>query len=290
MTTPYTTLISATQLLALQTSGQPCIVFDCSFELMNPTVGDALYEESHIAGAIYMHLSRDLSDHSGSDDAASGGRHPLPSREAFAERLRQKGLSNGMQAVVYDRQGAHYCGRLWWMLKWCGHEAVAVLDGGLPAWQAAGGAMATGRSPTDHPRGAFTLQPPLAAAHGAQTLARQLGSPSQTLIDARAAARYRGEIEPLDPVAGHIPGALNRPFTDNFLPDGRFKPAEQLRAEFNALLAGRAPDTVVHHCGSGVTAVPNLMAMEIAGLGRTGLFPGSWSEWCNTPGLPCARG
>lgn len=290
MTTPYTTLISATQLLALQASGQPCIVFDCSFELMNPTVWDALHEEAHIPGAVYMHLSRDLSEHTGSHDAASGGRHPLPSREAFAERLRQKGMSNATQAVVYDRQGAHYCGRLWWMLKWCGHEAVAVLDGGLPAWQAAGGAIATGAASTARPRGTFTLQPALAAAHGAQALARQLGSPSQTLIDARSAARYRGEMEPLDPVAGHIPGALNRPFTDNFLPDGRFKPAQQLRAEFDALLAGKAPDTVVHHCGSGVTAVPNLMAMEIAGLGRTGLFPGSWSEWCNTPGLPCARG
>lgn len=291
MSIPCTTLIGATQLMALQASGQPHRVFDCSFELMNPAVGDALYEEMHIPGAVYMHLNRDLSDHSGSVDAASGGRHPLPSRQAFAERLRQKGLSNHMQAVVYDRQGAHYCGRLWWMLKWCGHEAVAVLDGGLPAWVAAGGTLETGEaSSVGAQPGTFTLQPSDARTLGAVQVAKQLGSIDLTVIDARAAARFRGEVEPLDPVAGHIPGALNRPFTENFLPDGRFKPASQLRQEFETLLAGRDPAQVVHHCGSGITAVPNLLAMEIAGLGRTTLFPGSWSEWCSTPGLPCARG
>lgn len=289
MTTPFTTLITAQQLIQLQTSGQPLMVFDCSFELMNPAAGDRLYAEAHVPGAVYMHLDRDLSDHSGGMDAASGGRHPLPSRDTFAQRLRDKGMDAGKQVVVYDRQGAQYGGRLWWMLKWCGHEAVAILDGGLPAWQAAGGAVESGPPRAAAAPGNFVLQAPRARAIGAQALARQLGSPGQTLIDARAAARYRGEVEPLDPVAGHIPGARNRPFTDNFLPDGRFKPADQLRAEFDALLSGQAPETVVHHCGSGVTAVPNLMAMEIAGLGRSTLFPGSWSEWCNTPGLPCAR-
>ena len=290
LTPPYTTLITPQQLMQLQASGTPHRVFDCSFELMNPAAADALYEEAHVPGAVQMHLDRDLSDHSRAPDAASGGRHPLPSREAFAERLRTKGLSSHMQAVVMDRQGAQYCGRLWWMLKWCGHDAVAVLDGGLPAWQAAGGAIEKGRPAESPARGDFALRPSAAAATGAQALLRALGAPTQTVIDARAAARFRGEVEPLDPVAGHIPGALNRPFTDNFLADGRFKPAAQLRAEFEALLAGRDPHSVVHHCGSGVTAVPNLLAMEIAGLGRTTLFPGSWSEWCNTPGLPCARG
>ncbi|WP_180683469.1 sulfurtransferase [Tepidicella baoligensis] len=288
--TPYTTLITAEQLMALQTSGQPLMVFDCSADLMNPQAGDALYAEAHIPGAVHMHLERDLSDLTGCADAASGGRHPLPSREAFADRLRSKGFGAGMQAVVYDRQGMQYCGRLWWMLKWCGHEPVAVLDGGLPAWRAAGGAIETGQPAATPTPGDFTLGTPLAPTIDARGLACQLGAVQQTIIDARAPARYRGETEPLDPVAGHIPGALNRPFSDNFLSDGRFKPAAQLRAEFDTLLAGREPSGVVHHCGSGVTAVPNLLAMELAGLGRTTLFPGSWSEWCNTPGLPCARG
>lgn len=288
--TPYTTLITAEALMRLQASGQPLMLFDCSFDLMNPAAGDALYAQAHIPGATYMHLDRDLSDHSGAADAASGGRHPLPSRETFAERLRSRGFDNGMQAVVYDRQGMQYCGRLWWMLKWCGHDAVAVLDGGLPAWQAAGGPVVSGPDIADRSPGRFALQPPLMRTVDAQELARHLGTPTHTILDARAPARYRGDLEPLDPVAGHIPGALNRPFTDNFLPDGRFKPADQLRAELAALLAGRSPASVVHHCGSGVTAVPNLLAMELAGLGRTILFPGSWSEWSRTPGLPCARG
>jgi thiosulfate/3-mercaptopyruvate sulfurtransferase len=191
--------------------------------------------------------------------------------------------------VVLDRQGANYCGRLWWMLKWCGHEAVAVLDGGLQAWQAAGGEVVPGPSPAPLAPGAFVLGEPRVPVVDAQALCRRLGQPGQTVLDARGAPRFRGEVEPLDPVAGHIPGALNRPFTDNIGADGRFKPATQLRAEFERLLAGRDPASVVHHCGSGVSAIPNLLAMEVAGLGRAALFPGSWSEWCTTPGLPCAR-
>jgi thiosulfate/3-mercaptopyruvate sulfurtransferase len=192
--------------------------------------------------------------------------------------------------VVYDRQSANYCGRLWWMLKWCGHEAVAVLDGGWAAWVAAGGSAESGPGPGPlNEASAYPLSPARADTANTPTIGQRLGSPGLTLIDARAAARFRGEMEPLDPVAGHIPGALNRPFTDNIGPDGRFKPANELRAEFEQLLAGRDPASVVHHCGSGVSAIPNLLAMEVAGLGRTALYPGSWSEWCNTPGAACAR-
>jgi thiosulfate/3-mercaptopyruvate sulfurtransferase len=192
--------------------------------------------------------------------------------------------------VVYDRQSANYCGRLWWMLKWCGHEAVAVLDGGWAAWVAAGGSAESGPGPgPTNASSAYPLSPARAPTANTPTIAQRLGSPGLTLIDARAAARFRGEMEPLDPVAGHIPGALNRPFTDNIGPDGRFKPAAELRAEFEQLLAGRDPASVVHHCGSGVSAIPNLLAMEVAGLGRTALYPGSWSEWCNTPDTRCAR-
>lgn len=284
----HTTLITAPQLQQLVASGAPLRVMDCSFELMKPDAGQALFEAEHIPGSVYVHLDHHLSDKTG-PDRASGGRHPLPSRETFAARLGALGLHNGMQAVVLDRQAITTSGRLWWMLKWCGHEAVAVLDGGLAAWKAAGGAVETGPSAPPAPA-TFALKPPLVGTAARDEIAGALGRPGLTLVDARAAARFRGETEPLDPVAGHIPGALNRPFTENVTPDGRFKPADQLRAEFARLLAGHDPAGVVHHCGSGVSAIPNLLAMEIAGLGRTRLYPGSWSEWCNTPGLPTAQG
>jgi thiosulfate/3-mercaptopyruvate sulfurtransferase len=191
--------------------------------------------------------------------------------------------------VVYDRQAMNYCGRLWWMLKWCGHEAVAVLDGGLPAWVAAGGAVATGAALPVAPV-AFRLREPLLTLKHTADVSANLGRPAQTIVDARATARYKGETEPFDPVAGHIPGALNRPFNSNFNAQGFMKSPAELRAEFEVLLMGRSADSVVHHCGSGISAVPNVLAMEVAGLGRTALYAGSWSEWCNTPGLPCAQG
>lgn len=284
----YTTLITPAQLQQLIDSGAPLRVLDASFELTKPEAGAAQFEAEHLPGSTYVHLDHHLSDKTGAD-RASGGRHPLPSRETFARRLGELGVANDMQVVVLDRQGANYCGRLWWMLKWCGHEAVAVLDGGLPAWKAAGGDVASGPVPAPAPAH-FELLPPLAQLATTAEIAGALGRPGLTLIDARAAARFRGETEPLDPVAGHIPGALNRPFGQSVMPDGRFKPAAELRTEFDQLLGGRDPASVVHHCGSGVSAIPNLLAMEIAGLGRGRLYAGSWSEWCNTPGLPVAQG
>lgn len=284
----HTTLISATELQQLIARGAPLRLFDCSYELMKPEAGLAQFEAEHIPGSVHVHLEHHLSDKTG-PDRASGGRHPLPSRATFAARLGQLGLDNNQQVVVLDRQAITTSGRLWWMLKWCGHEAVAVLDGGLAAWKAASGAVESGPVAAPQPA-VFELRDPLVQAVDTAAIAAALGRPALTLIDARAAVRFRGETEPLDPVAGHIPGALNRPFGDNTLPDGRFKPAAELRAEFERLLAGRDPATVVHHCGSGVSAVPNLLAMEIAGLGRAKLYPGSWSEWCNTPGMPTAQG
>jgi thiosulfate/3-mercaptopyruvate sulfurtransferase len=285
----FATLISVEQLQALQAGGAPLMVFDCSFDLMNPAAADTLFTQARIAGAVQAHLDRHLSA-SGPVDAVNGGRHPLPRRETLAAWLGSVGFTNDMQAVVYDRNGANYCGRLWWMLKWAGHEAVAVLDGGLQAWEAAGGPLESGPATQVRQASHFALGLAHRTLAATDRVAAQLGRPGQTLIDARAAARYRGEVEPLDPVAGHIPGALNRPFQSNFDADGRFKPADVLRAEFESLLAGRSPATVVHHCGSGVSAIPNLLAMEVAGLGPTTLYAGSWSEWCNTPGLPCAQG
>lgn len=283
----YTHLISVDELKALHASDAPLLVFDCSSELGNPDKADAMFAEKHIAGAVQAHLERDLSAHDPAN-AVNGGRHPLPKRELFAQTLQALGFDNAMQAVVYDRNGANYCGRLWWMLKWAGHDAVAVLDGGLQAWEAAG-AVESGPAPR-RARGQFALKPALRRLVHTDEVLQQLGRPTQTLIDARGAARYRGETEPLDPVAGHIPGALNRPFTDNLGADGRFKPREQLQAEFDALLAGRDAVGVVHHCGSGVSAVPNVLAMELAGYPPAALYGGSWSEWSRTPGLPMAQG
>ncbi|MDB5932401.1 MAG: 3-mercaptopyruvate sulfurtransferase [Polaromonas sp.] len=297
----YTTLISPEQLQALMKSGQPLRVFDCSFDLMQPHAGQQQYLAAHIPGAIYADLETALSARhgvpgahgvltaSGADAPASGGRHPLPNREKFAVWLSGVGMGNEMQAVVYDRNGANYCGRLWWLLKWAGDEKVAVLDGGVLAWLAAGGAINSGEEPA-HFQANFLVQPALATLVDADNVSARLGRPDQTLVDARATPRFKGEVEPLDPVAGHIPGALNRPFSQNLTPDGRFKPAEQLKAEFSALLGQRDPASVVHHCGSGVSALPNLIAMEVAGLGRTALYAGSWSDWCSDASRPVAQG
>jgi thiosulfate/3-mercaptopyruvate sulfurtransferase len=286
----YTTLISVEQLKALKSANAPLMVFDCSFDLMNAAKGEAAYLESHIPGAVYVHLDRDLSDKTGA--GVNGGRHPLPTREKFADWLGSVGFSNDMQAVVYDRQGANYCGRMWWMLKWVGHASAAVLDGGLQAWVATEN-VDTGINNlniSNLSKKKYTPSLELSTLVATKTIATNLGRLGQTLIDARATPRFKGEVEPLDPIAGHIPGALNRPFGLNIGPDGKFKPAAVLKAEFEALLAGRDPATVVHHCGSGVSAVPNLLAMEIAGLGTTGLYAGSWSEWCADPSRPVAQG
>ncbi len=284
----YPLLITAAQLQALKTQGTPCAVLDCSFDLMKPELADGFFASERIAGALPAHLDKDLSTHQ-PGQGVNGGRHPLPQRERVAQWLGSLGIHNGMQIVVYDRNKSQYCGRLWWMLKWLGHEAVAVLDGGLQAWKDAGGDLDSGPVAPTAPA-QFELKAALRQLVLTDAVAAALGQPTQTVVDARAGARYRGEVEPLDPVAGHIPGALNRPFTENFTEDGRFKKPEQLKAEWTQVLAGRPASSAVHHCGSGVTAVPNVIAMELAGFGPTALYAGSWSEWCRTPGLPCAKG
>ena len=283
----YPLLITAAQLQALQQEGAKLAIVDCSFDLMKPELADSLFEAEHIAGALQAHLDRDLSTHE--SDAVNGGRHPLPPRERVAAWLGTLGIGNATQVVVYDRNAGNYCGRLWWMLKWLGHDAVALLDGGLQGWKAAGGAVATGRAAAPDVA-AFELRPALRDLVFTDQVVADLGRPAQTVVDARGAPRYRGEVEPLDPIAGHIPGALNRPFTDNFTAEGFFKSPDALRAEWNQVLCGRSASTVVHHCGSGVSAVPNLIAMELAGFGPTALYAGSWSEWSRPPGLPCAKG
>lgn len=295
----YSTLISVEQLANLVTSSEKSLmIFDCTFDLMKPELGQQQFDESHIPGAIYVNLDKHLSSKNDLA-AASGGRHPLPSRETFAAWLGSIGFTNAHQAIVYDRNGVNYCGRLWWMLKWVGHDAVAVLDGGLQAWEKAGGAV---ESTAESAKNAsklkksavlsvnYAIAGELVSLTAINTIANNLNKSTQTVLDARGAPRFRGEVEPLDPVAGHIPGALNRPFGENIGADGKFKAAEVLKAEFTQLLAGRDPSTVVHHCGSGVSAVPNVLAMQIAGLGATGLFAGSWSEWVSDPSRPVAQG
>jgi len=283
----YDLLISAEQLQELLANKATVRIFDCTFDLADAASGHQQFLDSHIPGAVYAHLDTALSDKNGT--GVSGGRHPLPTRENFAIWLSSIGLGNDMQAVVYDRNGANYCGRLWWMLKWVGHANVAVLDGGLQAWQAADASVASGQEPAHFQTG-FNLAPELSKLVATKTVADNLGRPIQTLIDARGAPRFRGEVEPLDPIAGHIPGALNRPFSHNLGAEGKFKPAEQLKAEIEALLAGRDPASVVHHCGSGVSAVSNVLAMQIAGFGMTGLYAGSWSDWCSDASRPMAQG
>ena len=284
----HTTLISVKDLQNLRTSQSNCLVFDCTFDLANTSAGNEQYVDQHIAGALRADLDMHLSTHNDAE-RANGGRHPLPKPDVFAKWLRSMGVNDNTQIVVYDRNGINYCGRMWWMLKWCGHAAVAVLDGGLQAWKAAGGELEAGSTqPKNSNEGNFSVRTPLLQLVDTSTVAANLKT-SQTLIDARAPARFRGEVEPLDPVAGHIPGALNRPFSTNLNDQGFFKSPNELREEFALLLDGRQANTVVHHCGSGVSAIPNVLAMEVAGLGPTGLYAGSWSEWCNTQGMPCEK-
>lgn len=283
MSTTYQTLISVAELQALQAAGHALLILDLGFDLADTAAGERAYAQGHLPGAHYLHLDRDLS----APKTGRNGRHPLPEREAFAARLAALGLEPGTQVVCYDAQGGMYAARAWWMLRWLGHAAVAVLDGGRQAWAAAGGALSA-ETPPPRP-GGFRPGAPLVQALDAATLQQRLGS--LRLIDARAPERFRGEVEPLDAQAGHIPGASNRLFKLNLGADGLFfKPAAELRAEFEALLAPHAGAAVVHQCGSGVTACHNLLAMDHAGLGGSLLYPGSWSEWSADPARPIAKG
>lgn len=259
------------------------VVVDCRFSLMDTEAGRRAYRESHLPGARYAHLDEDLSG----PITPTTGRHPLPDPKRLTSRLGDWGIGPGIQVVAYDDLGGMLAAaRLWWLLRWLGHEAVAVLDGGFPAWQKAGlpltAALKTAR-PT-----VFNGQP---NDRLWLTAAQVLALPSESVVlDARTAARFRGEMEPIDPVAGHIPGAVNLPTEGNLTADGHFLPAAELRARFATVLGERSPTMVVHSCGSGVTACHNLLAMEAAGLHGSRLYPGSWSEWIRDPNRPIATG
>jgi thiosulfate/3-mercaptopyruvate sulfurtransferase len=258
-------------------------VFDCRHDLTNPDFGRDAYAQAHIPGAMFLHLDRDLS----SPMTGMNGRHPLPAPEQLARRLAACGVDNDMQVVAYDDAGGMFATRLWWLMRWLGHDKVAVLDGGLRAW----GEAAQPLVDTVPMSRAGSFRPALTPLWvDAAYIERHLTQPGMILIDARSPDRFRGENETLDPVGGHIPGAINRFFKDNLDGSGRFKTAPQLRDEFVPLL-GAAPVTqVVHQCGSGVTACHNILAMELAGLHGSRLYPGSWSEWCANPSRPVATG
>jgi thiosulfate/3-mercaptopyruvate sulfurtransferase len=259
------------------------VLFDVRHDLADLDKGRRAYAASHIPGASFLHLDEDLS---GAKDGTNG-RHPLPAIEDLARRLNERGVTPETQVVVYDDVGGSFAVRLWWMLRWLGHERVAVLDGGFPLWVKEGRPV-DNAAPSSR-AGSFTPRPNLGAAVDVRFIERTRGDADTKLIDARAPDRYAGRVEPIDPVGGHVPGAINRFWQKNLQPDGRFKPAHELREEFRQLLGDTDPSQVVHMCGSGVTACHNLFAMTLAGLPGGKLYPGSWSEWCADRARPVAR-
>jgi thiosulfate/3-mercaptopyruvate sulfurtransferase len=277
----FSSVISPSELAQLLGASRLCVV-DCRASLQSAAAGREAYAKGHIPGARFADLLEDLS---GPIAAGKTGRHPLPDVDRFVAKLRRWGIGPGTQVVAYDDAGGAFAARLWWMLRWLGHDEVAVLDGGLPAWRAEGRPVTIDLPTVAH--GNFTPHPrPELLASAAELMAPQ--SIGHTLFDARAPERFRGDAEPIDPVAGHIPGAINLPFADN-LRDGRFRSAAELRARLTEALDGAAPEQAVIYCGSGVTACHDVLAFAQAGLALPRLYAGSWSEWITDPARPTER-
>jgi thiosulfate/3-mercaptopyruvate sulfurtransferase len=279
----FSTLLQAAELTD-RLNDPDWLVVDCRFELGQPDAGELAWSKGHIPGAVYAHLDRDLSG----PVTADSGRHPLPAPERFARTLSRWGITSRTQVVAYDASAGVFAARLWWMLRWLGHDAVAVLDGGLQAWAAAGGGLDS--SQRARTASEFPAQPRPQMAVSATELARLLERNACLLVDARAPERFEGRSEPLDAVAGHVPGAVNHPTGLNLRADGRLQPPRELGDLWSATLAGRAAVDVVCMCGSGVTACHDLLALEHAGMSGGRLYAGSWSEWIRDPGRPVARG
>ncbi len=293
-----TTLIGTAE-LASHLGDSSWVIFDSRHDLAKPAAGEAAYRAGHIPGARSISLDRELA----APLTGKNGRHPLPSADDFARVLVRHGVSKEKQVVVYDDAGGMFAARLWWMLRWLGHDAVAVLDGGYPKWLKEGRPVSTdipagldisgSAAQTGSASGSGTTAPtPKPLAVNVHDVLANLNTvkPAFTLLDARIPERYRGEMEPIDPVAGHIPGALNRPNRDNLTADGTFKLPAALRSEFQAVLGSTPASEAVHFCGSGVAACHNVLAMEVAGLSGSRLYPGSWSEWVADPSRPVAKG
>jgi thiosulfate/3-mercaptopyruvate sulfurtransferase len=265
--------------------GAPTLaILDCRFDLGRPQAGRTAFLAAHIPGARFADLNADLAG----PVTAHSGRHPLPPPEVFAARLGSLNVGNDSQVVAYDESNASFAARAWWMLRWLGHSDVAVLEGGFRAWMAAGGALQTGEPPpgTRH----FTAHVDPTAVLSSEQVAAALKDSQPLLVDARAAERYAGAVEPIDAVAGHVPGAVNHPFTSNLAPDGRFLPSQELRRRWEQRLAGGSPQKLIAMCGSGVTACHNLLSLEVAGLSGAKLYAGSWSEWIRDPTRPVRVG
>lgn len=281
--TGWRTLVSAEQLAGRL--GDPRLrVFDCRFDLAQPAAGAERYAASHVPGAVRADLNRDLS----APPTAKTGRHPLPDPQAFAAWLRAAGVNDDTEVVAYDDATGMFAARLWWMLRWLGHDTVSVLDGGFRRWQALGLPVTTDAPVAGAGTFAGRLRPALAVdADAVQAAARDH---AQRVVDARAPERYRGEIEPIDRVAGHVPGARNHPSATLLGPDGLLLPPAELRRALLATLDGVPPEATIAYCGSGVTACHVLLAMEHSGLRGGRLYPGSWSEWSGDPARPIATG
>ena len=279
----FTTLVDAST-LSEQLSRDDLLLLDCRFDLGNTQWGEVEYARAHLPGAIYLHLDRDMSG----PVTGTSGRHPLPHPEHFAARLGELGVNPGCQIIAYDQGNAAYAARLWWLARWIGLRNVAVLDGGIAAWRAAGLPLETAvRTPQARSLAVSLAADAWVSSEAVDDLRQR---PGNLLIDARGAERFAGRNETLDTVAGHVPGARNRPFLDNLGPDGRFMPAEVLRRRFGTLLGSVAPSSVISMCGSGVTACHNLLALEHAGFPGARLYAGSWSEWIRDPRRPIATG
>ena len=284
----FSTLIDVSALREL--AGKTAVaVIDCRFDLINPEGGRRAYLTGHIPGARYADLNKDLS----APISPNSGRHPLPSPNDFAATLVRLGIGNATQVIAYDDAGGSFAARLWWLLRWLRHRSVAVLDGGIKAWTAAGGTLESGEEKPlakEIPGGRISPRADGAAVIGTDDIAAFLNDPGNLLVDARAAQRFAGSVEPIDAVAGHIAGAVNHPFSANLAPDGRFLPAPDLKRLWVSRLAGRQAAHLAAMCGSGVTACHNLLSLEVAGLGGAKLYAGSWSEWIRDPNRPVARG
>jgi thiosulfate/3-mercaptopyruvate sulfurtransferase len=280
---PFTTLIS-TDMLSARLSDTNLVVIDCRFKLDDVAWGEGEYAAGHIPGAVYAHLDRDLSG----PKTGTNGRHPLPDPQMFATTLGRLGVANDAQVAAYDQDNGMYASRLWWMLRWLGHDAAAVLDGGFAKWTREGRATASGEE-RRAPR-TFTAAPRPQMVVTADRVASSLQSGESTLVDARAPERYRGETEPIDKTPGHIPGAANHFFQWNLDERGTFRSADDLRERLRRSIGEVPPDRLVCYCGSGVTACHNLLALEHAGLTGAKLYPGSWSEWSSDSARPIERG
>jgi len=283
MPTPFTTLISAAE-LAPHVADPDWLVADCRFELGKPETGERAYAAGHIPHAVYAHLDRDLA----AAVTARTGRHPLPEPEKFAATLAAWGLTPTTQVVAYDADNSAYAARLWWLLRWVGHEAVAVLDGGFRAWTAAG--LPTSTETPRRRAGTFVARPNRDMWLDAGEVGERVRRDDWRLLDARAPERFAGTVEPIDPVAGHVAGARNHPFASNLGSDARFLPVQELRRRFEQSQAGVADDHTIVMCGSGVTACNLLLAMEAAGKRGARLYAGSWSEWIREPSRPIKKG